>query len=1043
MTSHRLARGGLIDRSRRLGFTFDGRRYDGHPGDTLASALLANGVRLVGRSFKYHRPRGILSAGSEEPNALVELRTGARHEPNTRATMVELYDGLVAQSQNRWPSLAFDALGVVNGLLAPIFPAGFYYKTFMWPASAWEPVYERIIRRAAGLGRAPQEPDPDRYERRHAFCDVLVVGAGPAGLSAALAAAEAGARVILCDENDRFGGALLAEDQPVEGRPAVDWVAERLAALQGFGDRVTLVPRGTAFGIYDHGTVGLIERVADHLPMPPPHLPRQRFWIIRAAAMVVAAGAIEQPLVFPNNDRPGVMLANATRRYAHRYGVAPGRRVLVAGIGDGAARTALALKRQGVEIAGLVDSRRDPAGPLTEELRAAGIPVHAGATVRGARGRLGVEGARIGRTDGEGKSLTIDCDTVAMSGGWMPTTHLLSQRGIRPRLEGRLGGFVLPELDGPLLAAGACAGRASTEAAIAEGLAVGRRAARLTGGRHRSVGALPLPLAGEVGAAPAAPGEGLPAAGASPHPDILADVRPLPPRGRGHASETAVLQRPALAPASAPVVADPQVTGKAFVDFQNDVTAADIRLAAREGYSSPEHMKRYTTLGMATDQGKTANGPALGILAEARHLRAGELAAPTFRPPYTPVAFGAIVGRSIGWHIVPSRRTPFDAIHRADGAIFVRSGGWLRPHYYPRPGESLGQAALREARHVRSRVGIFDVSTLGKVDVQGPDAAAFLERLYVNRIETLPVGRSRYGIMLRDDGIVLDDGTVTRLAEDRFYVTTTTAKAHDVVRMMERLTEVDWPNLRVAVTEVTEAWGAVALTGPQARAVLERLIGDAADVSNEALPFMAVRDVVADGLPIRILRVSFTGELGYELHVEAQHAPELWRRLVAAGVPLGLERFGLEALDLLRIEKGFLTGAEINGQTTLADLAHERFAKRDGAYVGKPLAQREGLADPDRPRLVGLVSEEGEPLMAGAHLVEGGMFRENEPTQGHITSSCTSPVTGQPIALGLLARSRERMGGTIFVTDPLRGTHVKVRVTEPCFYDPKGERVRG
>ncbi|MGL4963770.1 MAG: sarcosine oxidase subunit alpha family protein [Inquilinus sp.] len=989
MTSHRLAQGGLIDRSARLGFTFDGKRYEGHPGDTLASALLANGIRLVGRSFKYHRPRGILSAGSEEPNALVELRTGGRHEPNTRATMVELYDGLVANSQNRWPSLAFDALGVVNSVLAPVFPAGFYYKTFMWPASFWEPVYERIIRRAAGLGTAATETDPDRYERRHAFCDVLVVGGGPAGLSAALAAAESGARVILCDESDRFGGALLGEDEPVEGRPAADWVAEHLAALQGFGDRVTLVPRGTAFGLYDHGTVGLVERVADHLPEPPPNLPRQRFWTIRAAAIVVAAGAIEQPLVFPNNDRPGVMLAGAAHRYAHRYAVAPGKRVLVAGIDDGAARTALALKRHGVEVAGLADSRAALPGPLAEELRAAGIAVHAGTTVRSAKGRLDVEGASVGRAGGSGKAAAIDCDTIAMSGGWMPTTHLLSQRGIRPRLDWTRGGFVLPDLDGPLLAAGACAGRASTEAAIADGLAVGRQAAR---------------FAGRGGPGP---------------------------------------QRPAPAPATAPHVADPQVGGKAFVDFQNDVTAADIRLAAREGFTSPEHMKRYTTQGMATDQGKTSNGPAIDILADARRLRRGDVAAPTFRPPYTPVAFGAIAGRSTGWHAYPTRRPPFHEIQRADGAVFIRSGGWLRPHYYPRPGESLGEASLREARYVRSNVGVFDVSTLGKVDVSGPDAAAFLERLYVNRIETLPVGRSRYSIMLRDDGIVLDDGTVTRLAEDRFYVTTTSAKAHDVVRMMERLTEVDWPELRVAVTELTEARAALALTGPDARQVLARLVGDAADVSSDALPFMAVRDVVLDGLPIRILRVSFTGELGYELHVEAQHAHALWHRLIAAGEPVGLQRFGLEALELLRIEKGFLTGAEINGQVTLADLAHERFAKREGTYIGKPMAQREGMADPDRPRLVGLVSENGEPLVAGAHLVEGGMYRPNEPTQGHVTSSCTGPVTGLPIGLGFLARSRERMGGTIFATDPLRGSHIKVRVTEPCMYDPKGERVRG
>ncbi|OWJ65803.1 glycine cleavage T C-terminal barrel domain-containing protein, partial [Inquilinus limosus] len=509
--------------------------------------------------------------------------------------------------------------------------------------------------------------------------------------------------------------------------------------------------------------------------------------------------------------------------------------------------------------------------------------------------------------------------------------------------------------------------------------------------------------------------------------------------GRGGAAA----RRPDPAPASAPVVTDPRVAGKAFVDFQNDVTAADVRLAAREGYTSPEHMKRYTTQGMATDQGKTSNGPALGVLTDARGLRPGDLAAPTFRPPFTPVAFGAIAGRSVGWHAVPSRRTPFDEFHRADGAVFVRSGGWLRPLYYPRPGETLGQASLREARYVRSQVGVFDVSTLGKVDVSGPDAASFLERLYVNRIETLPVGRSRYGIMLRDDGIVMDDGTVTRLAEDRFYVTTTSAKAHDVVRMMERLTEVDWPDLRVAVTELTEARAALALTGPKARAVLARLVGDAADVSNDALPFMAVRDVTLGGLPLRILRVSFTGELGYELHVDSQHAPELWQRLIAAGEPVGLRRFGLEALELLRIEKGFLTGAEINGQTTLADLAHERFAKREGAYVGKPMSLRQGMADPDRPRLVGLVSEDGAPLISGAHLVEGGMYRPNEPTQGHVTSSGTSPVTGLPIALGLLARARERTGGTIFATDPLRGSHIKVRVVDPCMYDPKGERVRG
>ncbi len=972
-------------------FTFDGRRYRGHPGDTLASALLANGVHLVGRSFKYHRPRGILSAGSEEPNALVELRTGARREPNTRATTVELYDGLIAASQNRWPSLTFDVLAV-NSVIAPLLAAGFYYKTFMWPASFWEKLYEPIVRRAAGLGRAAAQADPDRYEKAFLHCDVLVVGGGPAGLMAALAAGSTGARVVLCEEDFRPGGRLIADSRIVADRPSAEWSAAVVGELAALAN-VRLMPRTTVVGVYDGGTYSALERVNDHLAEPPPHQPRQRLWRIVARRAVLAAGALERPLAFGDNDCPGIMLAGAVRAYVNRYAVAPGRRAVVFAANDESARTALDLAKAGAAVEAIVDPRPTPGAAVVAAAEATGAALVAGGAVTRALGSRRVRAVEV--RSASGGTRRFDCDLVCVSGGWSPTIHLASHLGARPVWDERLAAFVPSRLPPGMSTAGACGGSFALADALAEGAHAGLAAAADCGFGGKPVD---VPLVDDESTAGA----------------------PLW-RVRG-------------------------TRGKAFVDFQNDVTIADVELAEREGFRAVEHLKRYTTLGMATDQGKTSNVNALALMAELTARSIPETGTTTFRPPFTPVAIGAFAGHHRGRSFKPTRLTPSHRWAEEQGARFVTAGEWLRVQWYPQPGETDWlESVNREVTSVRSRVGVCDVSTLGKIDLQGADAAAFLDRLYINGFANLAVGRARYGAMLREDGLVLDDGTVARLGEHRFVVTTTTANAAKVLQHMELAQQWLWPELDVQLCSISEQWAQCSVAGPRARDVLRAVIDAGHDISNAAFPYMAAAEMSAlGGIPARVFRISFSGELAYEIAVPAGYGDALIRRIVAAGQPYGIVPYGTEALGVMRIEKGHIGGGELNGQTTARDLGLGRMMSARKDYIGRILAQRPGLVDPSRPTLVGIKPvDRGARLRAGAHFIPGGADAVAHNDGGYVTSVAFSPALGHWIGLGLLARGPQRHGERVRACDPVRGGDTPVEVCDPVFLDPQGERLRG
>ncbi|MEZ0303315.1 MAG: sarcosine oxidase subunit alpha family protein [Hyphomicrobiaceae bacterium] len=983
--------GGLIDRSRSVGFTFDGRGYRGHPGDTLASALIANGVRLVGRSFKYHRPRGILTAGPEEPNALVELRSGARREPNTRATTAELYDGLVAASQNRWPSLRFDLLSL-NSLVAPVLSAGFYYKTFMWPASFWEKVYEPLIRRAAGLGRASGESDPDTYEKAFLHCDVLIVGGGPAGLMAALAAGRTGARVVLCDEDFRLGGRLLAESLVVGERSSAEWAAHIAAELAALPD-VRILPRTTVVGSYDDGTYSALERVNDHLAEPPEHEPRQRLWRIFAKRCVLAAGAIERPLVFGDNDRPGVMLAGAVRAYLNRYAAVPGRNAVVFAAGDETARTVGDLSRAGVRVEAIVDARTEVPASIEAAAKASGARLLAGGAVVRAIGSHAVRAVDIRTAKGETER--IACDLLAMSGGWSPTLHLTSHRGSKPVWDERIAAFVPGALPKGMSTSGAAGGRLG----LLEALETGARAG--------------LEAAGDCGYA----GQPVEVPEVEPESTVFAPLW----RVRGPKA-------------------------KAFVDFQNDVSEDDVALAAHEGMRSVEHLKRYTTLGMAADQGKTSNVTGLALMAELTARSIPQTGTTTFRPPFAPVAIGAIAGHHRGKEFRPTRLPPSHRWAQEHGAVFVETGYWLRAQWYPRPGESDWlESVSREVRTVRSGVGVCDVSTLGKIDVQGPDAAEFLNRIYTNTWTNLAVGRARYGLMLREDGFVLDDGTTSRLAEHRFIVTTTTANAAKVLQHMEYCHQWLWPQLDVAMCSITEQWAQFSVAGPCSRDVLRGVVDPQHDISNAAFPYMAAAEVSAmGGIQARLFRLSFSGELAYEIAVPAGYGDALIRRIMEAGREFAIAPYGTEALGVMRIEKGHVAGNEINGQTTARDLGLGRMMSSRKDYVGRVMADRPALLAPDRPTFVGLKPvDRTARLRAGAHFVPVGAEAVAAVDQGYMTSVAFSPALGHWVGLGLLAGGASRHGERVRAYDPVRSGDELVEVCDPVFYDPAGERLRG
>ena len=977
----RLATGGLIDRARPLSFSFDGKAMMGYAGDTLASALLANDVRLVGRSFKYHRPRGILTAGSEEPNALVTIGTGADADPNTRATTVPLFDGLTATSQNRWPSLGFDLMAV-NGLLSPIFVAGFYYKTFMWPAAFWEKVYEPLIRRAAGLGILPTEPDPGAYDRAHAFCDLLIAGAGPAGLAAALAAARAGLRIILVDEDVTPGGRLLAERRVVDGQPGADWAAAAVVELASLPN-VTLLTRTTLFGQYDGGVFGAMEQCGDPLPAAS-GTPRQRLWKIQAKRTLLATGAIERPLVFGGNDRPGVMTASAVQAYVNRFAVAPGHRVALFVTGSSGWQVAADLVAAGVEIAAVIDPRADARAPT-----GLNVPIFTGAHVVGTHGKT-LSGITV--RDGRGTTRKIACDVLGMGGGWNPAMGIASNLGNRPVWSETIHSFVLETPPANVALAGAAAGRF----ALADALSGGTQAA------HDAAVAL-----------------GKNATGIAPR----ADAEQVEVSAFFHVGGS---------------------KQKAFVDFQHDVTDADIVLASREGFRSVEHLKRYTTLGMATDQGKTSQVNGHALLAMHAGKTIAEAGTILSRPPYLPVPIGAFAGMHRGEHFRPVRRTAGHGWAAAQGATFTDTGQWKRAQWFAQAGESDWlEIVSHEARTVRERVGICDVSTLGKIEVVGPDAGKLLDRLYVNTFSTLAVGRARYGVMLREDGFVMDDGTTTRLSDDRYFVTTTTVNAAKVMQHIDYARQVLWPELDVGAVSVTEQWAQFAVAGPKSRALLQRLL-PARDLSNEAFPFMAAAEFMWAGVPVRLFRLSFSGELAYEIAVPADHGDALARALMAAGEPEGVIPYGTEALGVLRIEKGHAAGNELSGQTTAHDLGFGRMLSTKKDFVGRVMANRAALIDPARPQLIGVrpAAADGR-LRGGAHILPIGSPDEAAHDLGYVSSVAYSPAVGGWIGLALLSNGRARIGERLRAHDPVRSGDTEIIVCDPVFVDPEGARLRG
>jgi sarcosine oxidase subunit alpha len=976
MQTHRLREGGLIDRSQPLSFTFDNQTYEGYQGDTLASALLANGVTLVGRSFKYHRPRGILTAGPEEPNALVELRESAHREPNTRATGAELFLGLAARSQNRFPSLKHDLLAI-NSLLSPIFGAGFYYKTFMWPAAFWERLYEPMIRRAAGLGRASGLPDPDAYEKQTAFADLLIIGAGPAGLAAALEAASTGASIILADQDFALGGRLLADRHIINGQPASAWLEETETKLRAAAN-VRILTRTTITGVFDGPTYAGIERVTDHLPGQTSQ-PRQKLWRIIAKNAVLATGAIERPMVFGNNDLPGIMLAGAVRTYLNRFAVKPGTTAAVFANNDDAAHTIADLTAAGITVAALIDPRPGIPQTLRDLAAEKYIPVFTSSTIRKAIGKTSLKSIVIG---GTASGTTVECDLLAVSGGWNPAVHLASHHGGKPVWNEAIAGFVPGPMPPGLHAAGAAAG----DFLLADTLATGKSAARA---------ALHLP--------------------------------PAPPENLTTGEESAAIT---------PLWQIPDSLKKSFVDFQNDVTASDIALAAREGFTAVEHLKRYTTLGMATDQGKTSNVTGLAIMAAQTHRTIPNTGTTVFRPPYTPTAIGTFAGPHRGPHYRPTRRTPAHAWAAAQAGVFTEAGDWLRASHFSKPQETLQQSIDREVRTVRQSAGFSDVTTLGKIDVQGPDAARFLDFVYANLISSLAPGRVRYALMLREDGFAFDDGTVARLAAHHFLLTTTTANAGRVLRHLDFCHRIIKPELDVAIEPVTDQWAQFALAGPHARMVLAKLAGPSADVSNEAIPFMATTEAtLCQTLPARIFRISFSGELAYELAVPASQGATLAAALQAAGaIP-----YGLEALNVLRLEKGHPVGAELNGQTTAADLGLGGMLSKKKDFIGRALAQRPALNAPDRQTLVGLrPTSPGAPLQAGAHLIPAGAQAIAANDHGHITSAAYSATLGHWIALALLSAGATSSGQLYRATNPLQGTETEVEIVPRIFHDPDG-----
>jgi sarcosine oxidase subunit alpha len=998
---NRLPSGARTDSSVAINFTYNGTPLQGVAGDTLASALLANGVNLVGRSFKYSRPRGIVGHGAEEPNAIMQIGSGAATVPNVKATQVELYEGLEAASVNGWPSVKFDLMSI-TGWFGRLMPPGFYYKTFMYPAKLWM-TYEHFIRKAAGLGSSPVQPDPDSYDKLNQHCDVLVVGAGPAGLMAAREAARAGARVIIADEQSEFGGSLLASTQRIEGRSATAWVDEIVAELNAF-DNVQALPRSTAFGYYDHNFVGILQRRSDHLGLSATAGARQRLHRVRAKQVILATGAFERPLVFAHNDIPGVMQASSVSTYINRYGVAPGNRLVVFTTNDNAYQTAIDWHRAGRAVVTVVDSRAAPEGELVAAAKQLGIGVMAGHGVIEAQGGKRVKSALVAPLSADGAQITgpvqkLSCDLIACSGGWSPAIHLSSHTGAKPVWDSAIVGFRPGESKQQECSVGACGGSYAVAACLAEGAAAGAKMASLSG---HGDGSLQFPVP-EVEEAQEQPQQAL-----------------------------------FLVPHSKATSRAPSQ----FVDMQLDVSASGIELAVREGFQSVEHIKRYTAMGFGTDQGKLGNINGMAILANALGQSIEETGTTIFRPAYTPTTFGAIAGRDVGELFDPERYTAMHRWHQEQGAEFEDVGQWKRPWYFPQSGESMQQAVNRECLAVRNSVGILDASTLGKIDIQGPDAAEFITRMYTNSYLKLAPGKCRYGVMLKEDGMIFDDGVCACLGDNHYLMFTTTGGAAGVLAWLELWQQTEWPELQVYFTSVTDHWTTAAITGPNARKVLAKVCDDI-DLSQHAFGFMDWRDGTVAGVLARVFRISFTGELSYEINVPAHYGRHIWEALIAAGEEYGITPYGTETMHVLRAEKGFIiVGQDTDGSMTPADMNMDWVVGKNKSFsfIGKRSLQRSDCLRENRKQLVGLKTIDGtQVLPEGAQIVFDPQQAIPMAMQGHVTSSYYSANMGHSIALAVVKGGHSRLGQIVHC--PLAdGRTIGAEIVSSVFYDVNGER---
>ena len=992
----RLKKEGLINRNKLIKFKFNGKNYSGYEGDTLASALLANGIHLIGRSFKYHRPRGFFGAGVDEPNAKLQVKINGYSEPNINATEIELVEGLSASSQNCWPSVNFD-IGAINNFLNKFFPAGFYYKTFMWPKSFWYRVYEPFIRKAAGLGVASLEKDNERYDHKYEYCDLLVTGSGPAGLSSAYAAAKNGAKVILAEDKPRFGGSLLTDNVTIDNLSGKEWANKIISELKAMPN-VIVKNRSQVFGYYDHNMMVMFEKTGDHLEKKSKFTPRQRLWYIRAKEVLLSTGSIERPIVFGNNDTPGVFLSAAAKEYMKVYGVLIGKKPVIFTNNDSAYETAIEFKKNGVNPI-ILDTRENQNSELIDEARNLDIDIKFSYAVINANGYKKVKSATIGKLNKNKDSFenieTINCDCICVSGFWTPTVHLASQSGNKLKFSEKIDAFIPDKSKQKEHSIGASNGSFTLKETIESGFKLGSEVSKNITKKDEQV---QIPKSNEPKY--------------SSHDKFWCS--PLP-KGKNY---------------------------KRFVDFQNDVAVSDIEVALREGYRSIEHVKRYTTLGMATDQGRTSNLNGLQLVANVEKKIVPQVGHTTFRPPFTPVTIGTLVGREIGKEYMPTRKTPMHSWHEKNNAVWVDAGAWKRPRYYKRGNENLFEASKREAKNVREHVGICDVTTLGKIDIKGPDAAEFLNRVYTNAWLKLPVGKARYGVMLREDGIVMDDGTTTRISENHYHMTTTTAQAANVLSHLEYYLQIVWPELNVNVVSTTEQWAGAALAGPKSRDVLSKLFPDL-DVTNEGLPFMGYTEGKLFGIDAKIFRISFSGELAYEINVKSDNGLFMWEKIIEIGKEFNMQPYGTEALSTLRIEMGHVAGPELDGRTIPYDVSLDGMVSKKKDFIGKRSLQKEAFTRDDRQKIVGLVPlDKKSSIPEGSHLVENKNAKYPIPKLGHVSSSCWSVENNNPFSLAIIKDGKNMIGKKLFAVSPLKNTSIEVEVISSHYVDHEGKRVR-